>query len=164
MAQPYQQDIVDTISVTPRSGIPAEPVHEVRSGVVAQVVITPGVLVVPGTTDIQVKLPTSAADVAKGLGVSLLLQLGYELTDDYAIGRNVSYVADGAMWVAVEQAVTRGNQCFARYAAGAGGTQLGAFRADVDTASAAAVPACRYDSSTVGAGFAKVRVDLPATA
>ncbi len=168
MPQAYQQDIVDTISVTPRAGIPSEPIREVRSNVVAEVQIAPGVLVVPGTADTQIKLPTSAAEVLKALGISLLLQLGYELTDDYIIGRNVSYVGRGGMWVAVEGAVTRGNQAFARFANGtgatAGFTQKGSFRADADTnTSAGVVPNMRFDSSTTGVGFAKVRFDLPAT-
>ena len=168
MAQAYQQDYADTISVTPRAGLQAEPVRP-RSGVVAEVAIVPGVLVVPGTSDNQAKLPTSAAEVAKGLGVSLLLQLRKELTDDYAIGEALSYVDEGCVWVAVEGAVTRGNQAFARFANGTGATaamtQKGSFRADADTnTSAAAVPACRFESSTAGAGFAKVKINLPATA
>ena len=114
MAQAYQQDIVDSISVTPRAGIPAEPVRP-RAGVVADVVITPGVLVVPGANDNSVKLPTSAAEVLKGMGIALLLQLRKEQSDDYAVGDAVSYVDEGEIWVAVEGAVTRGNQAYVRF-------------------------------------------------
>ena len=169
MAQAYQEDFLESISTTPRAGQIAENTQDsVRSGVVAEVSIPPGLLVVPGTTDTQTKLPASAAEVLKALGVSVLLELGYELTDAFGIGRAVSYLEEGEIWVAVEGAVTRGAQPFVRFADGTGATaaftQKGAFRADADTnTSAGVLPGCRFSSSTTGAGFAKVRLNLPAT-
>lgn len=163
MAQAYQEDILESISTTPRAGQLGENGIKPRSGVVAQVSIAPGLAITQGTADNQVKLPTSAAEVLKCLGVSMLLELGYELSDAYFIGRPVSFVDYGEMWVAVEAAVTAGQQAFVRFATGSF-TQLGAFRADADTATAGVLPACRFTTSTAGAGFAKVRVRLPATA
>ena len=65
--------------------------------------------------------------------------------------REMNIVRVGRIWVWTEQAVVPGDPAFFRYAAGAGGTVIGRFRKDVDTASADAIPGATFES-TAGAG------------
>jgi hypothetical protein len=165
MPQAWQTDIAESISTTPAAGQPAEAVHDLRAGVTAEVDIAPGLLICPGTADAQAKLPTSAAEVLRALGVAVLMPLKSEDSVSFraSLKEAVLYLEKGEIWVAVEGAVTRGSQPFVRFATGTGGSQKGAFRADGDTSTAGVLPGCRFMSSTAGAGFAKVRLNLPAT-
>lgn len=162
MPQAWQTDVAETISTTHYEGSPAEPVSELRSGRTAEVVIPAGRLVVPGTTDKQLKLPTSAAEVATAYGVSVLMPLKSEVSTDFAIGEAVLYLEDGEMWVYSETAVTDGQPALARHTANGGNTVLGRFRMGADTG-AAAVPSARFRGTTAAPGLAKVKFDLPAT-
>lgn len=166
MPQAWQTDIAESISTTPAAGQPAEQVSDLRSGRVAEVEIAPGLLVLAGTAEKQLKLPTSAAEVAKGLGVSVLMKIS-ESGPNFAIGDAVLYLEKGEIFVAVEEAVADGTDVYVRFATNGGLTQKGAFL-DNDSnpgggATAAKLPGCRYTSTTTGAGFAKVRLNLPAT-
>jgi hypothetical protein len=69
-----------------------------------------------------------------------------------------AFMRDGRIWVLTEEAVNKGDQVYARYAAGSGGSQLGASRKSADTSTAVAVPGCYYHTSTTGAGLAVVQV------
>jgi len=160
MPQAWQTDIAESISTTPAAGQPAEQVSDLRSGRVAEVLIPPGLLVTPGTAPTQLKLPTSAAEVIKGLGVSVLMKIS-ESGPNFQIGDAVLYLEEGEIWVAVEAAVTDGSDVYVRFANGAF-TQKGAFRGDADTATAGKLSGARFTSTTTGAGFAKVRLNLPA--
>ena len=138
----------------------------------AEVVIQSGVLVCQGTDDRQCKLPTSAAEVAKALGVAPA-----RVTSDsrfpstatagstYQVGDNVGAIPEGAVWVTVEDAVTAGNSAYVRFAANAPRTQKGAFRSDGDDpgggATAAVNNSIKFLTSTAGAGLALVSVNLP---
>jgi hypothetical protein len=63
--------------------------------------------------------------------------------------------------VRVEEAVLPGDPVFVRFAAGAGGTGLGAFRKSADTGSAAQVPNGAVYMTTASAGsLALVEVNL----
>lgn len=163
MPQAYQTDFAESISTTQYEGMPAEPVSKLRAGRVAEVVVPAGRLVVPGTGAHQAKLPTSAAEVLKALGVSVLMPLKSETSTDFAIGEAVLYLQTDEIWVVVEAAVTDGQQALARHTANGGNTVLGRFRGDADTG-ASVVPGCRFTSSqpTPG-GLAKLRLNLPAT-
>ena len=72
-------------------------------------------------------------------------------TVPYPIGQAVSIMRKGRVWVWTEEAVTPASTPYCRYAAGAGGTVIGRFRASADTATAAAVPGARF-MTTAGAG------------
>lgn len=164
MPQAWQTDVAETIATTHFEGSLAEPVSELRSSRVAEVVIPAGRLVVPGTADHQLKLPTSAAEVAKGFGVSVLMPLKSESGTDFAVAEAVLYLEDGTMWVWCEENVNDGDQAFVRYASGAGGTVLGRFRKSADTATAAALPSARFVGNFAAApGLTRVKFDLPAT-
>jgi hypothetical protein len=167
MPQAWQTDYAETISTTHFEGTPAEPLSELRSERIAQVVIPAGRLVVPGTTEKQLKLPTSAAEVTKAYGVSILMPLKSEAGTDFAIGDAVLFAEDGVVWVVVEEAVADGDPVLARHTAnGAGKDVLGRFRTSADTGSSA-LPSARFRSASVTFGsllLAKLKFDLPATA
>jgi hypothetical protein len=84
------------------------------------------------------KLPAAAADITKpgAMGVTFL-DSTREGGSDFPPNRPIGVIRRGRLWVLAESNVARWNHPFIRYAAGAGGTELGSFRADVDTASAA---------------------------
>jgi hypothetical protein len=166
MPQAWQTDVAETISTTHFEGSPAEPISELRSERVAQVVIPAGRLVVPGTAAHQLKLPTSAAEVTKAYGVSILMPLKSESGTDFAINEPVLFCEDGVVWVVVEEAVADGDPVLARHTANGGNTVLGRFRTTADTG-ASALPAARFRSASVTFGsllLAKLKFDLPATA
>lgn len=164
MPQAWQTDVAESISTTHFEGSLAEPVSELRSERVAQVVIPAGRLVVPGTAAHQLKLPTSAAEVAKAYGVSVLMPLKSESGTDFAINEAVLFAEDGVLWVVVEEAVNDGDPVLARHTAnGAGKDVLGRFRTTADTG-AAVVPSGRFRSAqATPGGLAKLKFDLPAT-
>ncbi len=72
-----------------------------------------------------------------------------------------SLVRNGRIWVVVEEAITVGDLVFVRHTAGGGGTQLGAWRNDADTASAQAVPEASWLKGSTGAGIALLQINLP---
>lgn len=166
MPQAWQTDVAETIATTHFEGSLAEPVSELRSERIAQVVIPAGRLVVPGTTEKQLKLPTSAAEVAKAMGVSVLMPLKSESGTDFGINEAVLFCEDGVVWVVVEEAVADGDPALARHTAnGAGKDVLGRFRTTADTGSVA-LPSGRFRSASVAFGsllLAKLKFDLPAT-
>jgi hypothetical protein len=67
----------------------------------------------------------------------------------------------GRIWVKVEEAVAVNDRAYVRHTSGAGGTQKGAFRKSADTATAVAVPGCRYLTAASANGMAILSVDMP---
>lgn len=57
---------------------------------------------------------------------------------DWPTLRPTPVMRRGRIWVRAEGAIARWTHPYVRYAAGAGGTELGSFRGDADTATAAA--------------------------
>lgn len=117
---------------------------------------------VQGSDDDHGALPTSAAEVAAGLGVIAYAPLSSEgdANNEVAAGVPFQYVKRGLVVVQVEEAVTAGLPAFVRHTANGGNTQLGRFRSDADTANATQIPA-RYATSTSGAGLAVLDINLP---
>ncbi len=76
---------------------------------------------------------------------------------NYVDGDTVPCLQQGHIWVYSEVAVTDRAPVYCRIASGAGGTVLGAFRTDADTASAILVPNARFHRDSTGAGPAWVR-------
>jgi len=122
-----------------------------------------GVAVVRGTDpDKQALLPTGAADilgVAQHSHANELSASGENLIADEQVF-NALHV--GPIFVLVEEAVTPASPVFVRVSAGAGGTQLGAFRASADTATALAASGMRYRSSASAGEFAVLEIDADA--
>lgn len=134
----------------------------------AEVVIQSGVLVCQGTADSQCKLPTSEAEVGKALGVApsrVTSDSGFPTTNTagstYQIGDNLGAIADGNVWVPVEDAVTAGGTPYIRVSPNGGRTRKGAFRSDGDSGSAFALSGARYLTSTSGSGLALVALNIP---
>jgi hypothetical protein len=73
-----------------------------------------------------------------------------------------SLVRTGRIWVTVEEAIVVGtDDVFVRHTAGGGGSTLGAFRTDADTASAQAVLNANWIQGSAAAGIALLQINLP---
>jgi hypothetical protein len=122
------------------------------------------------TEEQAVRLPAASGDVTGFRFVGVVLNDLAKVAYAGSLGvRNVQYyhqntelpiLENGVVYVTVEEAVAKGDQAFCRYASGAGGSQLGAFRKSADTATAAALPRCCFESDAVAGGLAKLRVQL----
>jgi hypothetical protein len=105
--------------------------------------------------------PNATADVtARPQGIVVRDQTrknttGYETNDAVRVLRR------GKIWVQVENAVTADAAAFCRFASGGGGSVLGSFRSDADTATAVAFPTAVFRTSTSGAGLAQIEINLP---
>lgn len=122
---------------------------ELAAGIPAGVMVTRD-----GATDeeTQCLLPTAAADLTDDhlLGITLYdaskepgTNAGNNEFDDE---ESVALLRRGRAWVIAEDdvAVEAGAQCYVRYGTGTGGSQLGAFRMNGDTSTAAAISNCRF--------------------
>lgn len=115
------------------------------------------------------KLPAATGEITNRMAVAIIGTRGLNSSyinsvltvgevDGVSPGNSITGAVEGVIWVQVEEAVTLGQQCFIRFASGTGGTQLGAFRASADTATATAHPSWYYLSAASAAGYAQVRV------
>lgn len=107
------------------------------------------------------KLPAAAADVSKpgAMGITVYDQTR-EGGSDWPALRPTPVMRRGRIWVTAESNVTRWTVPFVRYAAGAGGTELGSFRADADTASAAQCPWALFITDASAGGLVLVEISL----
>ena len=140
--------------------------NDIVSAVDPTEVVPYGVALCRGVADSECKLPSSSGDVAKIIGVSVLSHtneqaLGTNISN-YPMGKDIPLLRKGRMWVKVEESVTAGSPVFVRFASGAGGSQLGAFRTSADTASAAQVMGAVFAGSAAAGGVAIVELNLPA--
>ena len=110
--------------------------------------------------DQTVRLPTAGADFAAGTEFGFAVRQEFQEFNGqgYADGEPITVMHVGYIWVEVEAAVTSGAPVFIRTGAGAGGTALGAVRGDADGGTATALPGGRFDTGTLGAGLAIVRL------
>lgn len=78
-------------------------------------------------------------------------------TADYVDGEEVPVLSMGGIWVYAEEAIADGDPVYCRIASGAGGSVLGAFRNDADTASCVAIPGAYFkrDSTASGPAWAE---------
>jgi hypothetical protein len=122
-----------------------------------------GLALARSSVDGQVKLPASSGDVAAILGVSVLSQTKEQALLTGVVnnpkGSDISVLRKGRIWVQVEEAVTQASPVFVRFASGSF-TQLGAFRASADSASAAQLVGAVYVNSASAGGFAAVDLNL----
>lgn len=82
------------------------------------------------------------------------------VTADYIDGETVPVLEQGAIWVYSEEAVADRDPVYVRVASGAGGSVLGAFRNDADTASCVRVTGARFVRDSSDAGPAWVRFGI----
>lgn len=108
------------------------------------------------------KLPTVTGDVTgAGVGLGVSMYDAVAAPGGYVQYDMVPIVHKGRVYVVVEEAVTEGDPVFVRFAAGAGGSNLGAFRKSADTATASQVPNAVYRSSASASGLAVVELNSP---
>lgn len=119
-----------------------------------------GTFVVPGTdAENQAIVPTTAAEITDGDGLGVVM---YDASKEpartaAAIAAGAEYdvedmlplVDKGRIWVRCDAGATivANTPAFVRFAAGAGGSVLGSFREDADTATAAALPNAVFRSA-----------------
>lgn len=78
----------------------------------------------------------------------------------YLFNKSMSIMRRGRVFVQVEDAILAGGNVFVRFTAGAGGTQLGAFRSDADTATATLIKGLKYRKGADAGGLAVVDIDI----
>lgn len=122
-----------------------------------------GRAVVRGTTgSSSVELPSSAGQLLEGLVERVHTNVdpieGY--ADEVAPFQDMSIGYQGQWWVRVEQDVLVTDPVFFRHTAGAGGTQLGAWRKDADTATADQVTNARWVQPASAGGLALLSLNL----
>lgn len=128
------------------------------------VAIPVGRCVARGTDDDHVKLPTTSAEVTAARGIAVqdwLSEITVSDVQTYPVKSAVGVMRQGRIWVTVEEAVNDGDDVFVRFASGAGGTGLGAFRKSADTATAVALPSAKYVTTAAAAGLAIVEINMP---
>jgi hypothetical protein len=145
---------------------------DVLSGQAVAAALPYGVLVVldsansAGFDKIAAKLPSLAADITTSgqpLGVVVADQARAQdasVLTQYPQNSVVPVMRKGRIWVRVEEAVVDGDLPFVRFASGAGGTQLGAFRKSADTATAAALPGAVFRSAASAGGYAVIQLNI----
>lgn len=112
-----------------------------------------------GVADFAVRLPRATGDVTSVSRFGVSAKTRASESASYT-SQMVDCISDGRVWVPVEEAVTAGDAAFVRFAAGAGGTQLGAFRKSADSASAVALPNAKYLTDGSAGGLAVVQFDM----
>jgi len=119
----------------------------------------------PGSADDSATLPSGAGQ--KLAGIAERIHSNVDPTDagvgngQISPGQSMTVGKRGTWLVAVESAVAKGDPVFFRHTAGAGGTVLGAWRNDADTATADAVLQAQFETTTTGAGLAELSINLP---
>jgi hypothetical protein len=127
---------------------------------------------VGSSVDDGYKLPALAGSVIAGVSIhspaiNNIGSAGWAPTAGIPRSRGAPFnvLKRGTVWVTVEQAVLNYDIAFARFASGAGGTQLGAWRKDADTATAALVKGARFlTAQGTAAGLAVLDFDAAVAA
>lgn len=143
-----------------------------------------GTFMVPGTDgERQCVAPSAAADITAGDGFGVVV---YDASHEYpsaaatiTAGNEyddedmVPVLRKGRIWVLCDAAatITANSVVFVRHASGGGGSKLGTFREDADTATAAQLPGAFFRSAHLDVDFgagtqrvALVELNLPQTA
>ena len=135
--------------------------------------IKAGRVVVKGTADGQVVLPTGTAEITDGstMGISvydaahtpahLVAGSSAAAETEYGDEESIPVLKKGRVWMVAEDAVGQGDAVFVRHVA-AGAENLGTVRSDVDGADATELPGARFESTTTGADeLVVVALNLP---
>lgn len=155
-------DVMQPVAVL---GLVTEDFTKYTDTVIPQVPVKVGKLLTadksPGKTRNAAKLPAAAADVTKpgAMGITFL-DSTREGGDDYPALRPIGVIRRGRLWVLAENAVARWTHPFVRYAAGPGGTELGSFRSNADTASAAELEHAIFLTDAGAGELVLVEIDL----
>lgn len=107
------------------------------------------------------KLPAAAGDITKPGAMGIVpLDSTREGGSDWPSLRPTPVMRRGRIWVLAESDLARWTHPFVRYASGAGGTELGSFRADADTATAAQLTHAIVLTDAVAGQLVLVEIDL----
>lgn len=121
------------------------------------------------STALGVKLPAASTDNVKLEGI--VTRAAHHAYSDFGTtglkpGVLFGVESEGCRWMLTEQAVTRADPVFCRFANGTTATQKGAVRKDADTvasaATAFAVPGASFESDAAAGGLVKVRFSAAA--
>lgn len=118
-----------------------------------------GIGVKKGAGEDEAALPAAAGDVLSGIvvhrhDVNTIGSAGWGADAGVPVDDRFDLLRAGVVMVKVEEAVNQGDKAFVRFAAGAGGTQLGAWRKSADTATARAVNGAYFLKGAAAGGFA----------
>lgn len=146
-------------------GLMTEDFTRYVDSVIPQTIVKTGKLLCADTTVGKArnaaKLPAVAADVSKPAAMGIVVfDQTREGGVDWPALRPTPVMRRGRIWVTAESAVTRWTVPFVRYASGAGGTELGSFRADADTASAAQCPWALFITDAAAGALVLVEISL----
>jgi len=127
-----------------------------------------GKLMVRGTDpDRQAAAPSSSALVTNPNSALGVLIHSHDRETDVSVSaatvkdkEEMNIMHNGRCYVKVEEAVTPASPVFVRFASGGGGSLLGSFRQDADTATAVQLPGAKYMSSAAAGEFAVLELDL----
>jgi hypothetical protein len=137
-----------TVPANAPIGLPGDPYPSEEGTVVTKIAleVIPFGVWVSFNTEGKADLPDSTGEVTGVYGGGVALR-GKDMpsgSTGYAIGDAVPVMTRGKVFVLCEETLVVGDTPFARFASGGGGTQLGAFRNDADTATAVAAPNTRF--------------------
>jgi hypothetical protein len=147
---------------------PADPALRqsyVRSSALCSAPIKAGLFVVRRSTDADgdLSLPGSAADITNRPRGIVIVPSDFEQRRlgiwQYDAFDPVNYLSNGKVWVSVESPVAEFGAVFARFAAGPGGSDLGALRGDADSNTCALVAKAQF--RTHAQRYALVALNLP---
>lgn len=116
-----------------------------------------------GVSEDKIVAPAGAASNRVGVVVSTHSLPSNEGGDDphYAAQDSVMVMNKGRIYVAIEEDIAVGDDVYFRHTAGGGGTKLGAFRNDADTATADQLTNARWiKGGTAAEGIALLELDV----
>ena len=122
-----------------------------------------GRAVVAGTNpDVQVILPSAATPAFYGVAARIV---GLENPNpapgertEYEATETAAVLKSGYIWVVTEVAVAPGDDVYYRFTAGAGGTEIGRFRNDADTATAGLIAGATFETTAAADSVVKIRI------
>jgi hypothetical protein len=154
-----------SVTVNPAVAIEGQMADSGDTDVISRLAVistVPGRLVAfkTGDADNQARHPDATGQVtAQALGIPVYD--GMHPTNPYAIGDMVPVLKRGRIWVLPEEAVTPASPVFVRFADGTVVSHNGGFRTSADTATAVALPTCRFLTSGGPATLCVLEVNLP---
>lgn len=110
----------------------------------------------------QAKLPALATDITVKAGLMGVVpwDQSREGGVDWPAARPTPVLRRGRIWVLAEGNVARFTPAFVRFASGAGGTELGSFRGDADTATAAQCDWAIFLTDATAGGLTLLEVSI----
>jgi hypothetical protein len=116
----------------------------------------------PGGKIGEVQLPTAAAATQKPLGLTYIMNYEQGLNGEIGIPPRhpLGFVYEGIVWLRTETAVTADAPVFYRFAAGAGGTELGRVRGTAEAGSTDTLPRAKFVRAAAAGQLVPVRVDI----